>query len=229
MKFAELIKNEIKTYKWNELIVLFLVLAIVTSISFLFKDTKIATINALCGILYTFFAGCGKVYCYFIGLSGTFCYCYLAYKQGFWGNFYLYALYYFPMQIIGIFKWNQHFNKEKNEIFKTKLTKKERIIYLSTGIFITLLFYFILKYLGGKNPFMDSFTTVFSVMGLFLTVKRCIEQWYVWIFVNLASFLMWLFAILNKANCVATLLMWGIYLFLAFYFLIKWNNSPLEK
>ena len=58
-----------------------------------------------------------------------------------------------------------------------------------------------------------------------LTVKRCIEQWYVWFFVNLLSLIMWIFAYLNASNCFATIIMWAVYLVLSIYFLQVWKKE----
>lgn len=225
MELVKYVKKEIESYKKGEKIFFFITIFIVIFVSLYFNDTKIAMISAICGISYTVFAGWGKVYCYFIGIVGTFCYCYLAYKNAFFGNLCLYALYYLPMEIIGIFHWRKNLKKDKNEIIKTKLNYKQRVIYFAAAMALSLLCAIVLKSLNDKNPYIDAFVSVFSVFGQLLTVKRCVEQWYVWFFVNLFSLMMWLFAVLNGAKCSATVLMWGIYLVLSIYFLRRWNKE----
>ena len=69
----------------------------------------------------------------------------------------------------------------------------------------------------------------FSILGLFLTVKRCIEQWYVWIIVNGLSAIMWIIAYTHGSNCFATVLMWLIYFILSFYFLYNWKIEINKK
>lgn len=228
MKFINYIKSEIKFFTIFERIFYSIVILSVIIISVLTKDSKIALISAICGITYTLFAGKGKVYCYYIGLTGTFLYCLIAYKNGFYGNMALYGLYFFPMQMIGIFKWKKHINKEKNEIYKTKLNNKQRSVYLIITVIVTCLIYELLKLFGGKIPVMDSFITGFSVLGQFLTVKRCIEQWYVWTFVNLVSVIMWLIAYIQGAHYLVTLIMWLIYLVLGIYFYFKWKKELIK-
>ena len=83
----------------------------------------------------------------------------------------------------------------------------------------------ILELSGDKTPYIDGITTIFSVIGLLLTVKRCIEQWYIWIVVNGLSMIMWIEAYKNGSNCFATILMWATYLVLAFYFLHTWKKE----
>lgn len=219
------IKTELNYYGKFEKTFYLLVIISICIISVMLNDSKIALISSICGITYTLFAGKGKVYCYYIGLIGTFCYCLIAYKNGFYGNMALYGLYFFPMQIIGIFQWKKNLNKEKNEIYKSKLSFRQRVIYLIITLVLTIIIFGVIKYFKGHSPYIDAFITGFSVLGQFLTVKRCIEQWYIWFLVNLLSVIMWTFACYNGANYYATLMMWIIYLILSVYFLKKWGKE----
>lgn len=225
MSLLDFIKAELKNWGKYERIFFPLVLVLTVIISVIIGDNKIALVSALCGMSYTILAGKGKISCYFIGMIGTFCYSYLAFKNGFYGNLALYMLYYLPMEVIGIFKWKKHLKKDVKEIQKTCLTKKERIIYVSAAIICSFMLSMVLKTLNGATPFMDGTITVCSVIGQLLTVKRCIEQWHVWFFVNLLSLIMWIFAYINGSNCFATIIMWTVYLILAVYFLNTWKKE----
>ena len=225
MELIKLIKEEFKNFgKYERFLFPFVILVIIIT-SILINDNKIALISAVCGISYTILAGKGRISCYFIGIIGTFCYSYLSLKNGFYGNLCLYMLYYLPMEIIGIFKWKKHLKKDVREIIKTKLTNKERFIYITLMIIISVIVSILLKVTGDSNPYLDSIATVFSIFGQFLTVKRCIEQWYIWFFVNLISLIMWIFAYINGSNCFATVIMWFVYLILSVYFLEIWKKE----
>ena len=208
MKIKNFLLREIKGFNIFEKIFFPLEIILIIIISFILNDNKVALISAICGISYTILAGKGKISCYFIGILGTFCYCYIAYNNGFWGNLALYGLYFFPMQLIGIFKWSKKLKKKTGEIIKTQLTKKERITYFSLVSILSLFFGYFLSLKGGNNPYIDSITTTFSIFAQILTVKRCMEQWYLWFFVNFLSLVMWIIAYLNSSNCLATIIMW---------------------
>ena len=225
MKIFKAIIKEFKTFNSLEKIFFPIIILLILFISIFKNDSIFAIISALCGITYTIYAGKGKIFCFFIGLCGTFFYVYLAYKNGFFGNMLLYGLYFFPMQVIGIFKWKKHLKKNSYEIIKTKLPvfKKTAIIIIS--IILSLVLSYILKFSGGKSPYLDGFSVVFSIFGQYLTVKRCIEQWYFWFFVNLISLIMWVMAVSNGAKTYATLLMWLVYLILAVYFYVIWKKE----
>ena len=225
MKIIDYLKNQSDNLTKFEKIFFPLCIMSLIILSFVFNDSKIALINAICGITYTFFAGKGKVFCFYVGILGTFCYCYIAFKNGFFANFSLYLFYYFPMQLMGILRWKKNLQKGKNEIIKTSLKQKEKILYFLIALFLTFVLYFILLKTTSKSPFIDSTTTIFSILGLYLTVKRCIEQWYIWFLVNVLTFIMWLGAYLNGFNCLNTVIMWLIYVFFSVYFLVEWKKS----
>lgn len=225
MKLIEFIKQEFKNFGKYERFLFPLSIILIIIISIIIGDNKVALISAVCGISYTILAGKGKISCYLIGMIGTFCYSYLSFVNGFYGNLALYMLYYFPMEIIGIYKWRKHLKRDVREVVKTKLTNKERMVYSSVAVILSLLVSFILKITGDTKPFLDGSATVLSIFGQILTVKRCIEQWYVWFFVNLISLIMWFYAYINGSNCFATIIMWAVYLVLSIYFLHSWKKE----
>lgn len=225
MAVLEFIKKELAGWGKYEKIIFPLEIVLIILLSVYMKDDKIALLSAICGISYTILAGKGKISCYFFGLCGTMCYAYLSFKNQLFGNLGLYLFYYFPMQIIGIFKWKKHLKKESNEIIKTKLNNKERVLYTTAAVVLSAVLYFGLKHFHDQSPLIDSVTSVLSVIGLILTVKRCIEQWYVWFIVNGLSVIMWINAYLNGSNCFATIIMWGTYFILSVYFLQNWKKE----
>ena len=60
---------------------------------------------------------------------------------------------------------------------------------------------------------------------MYLTVKRCIEQWLIWIVVNGLSFIMWINAVIHGTKAYATVIMWAFYFIAAIYFYYTWNKE----
>lgn len=188
-------------------------------------DSVIAIISAFCGITYTILAGKGNPICYLIGITGSVFYTYLSYTNHFWGNALLYALYFIPMQIIGFFKWNQNLKKDKYEIIKNKLPRKELYISLFITIMLSAIIVLVLYIYNDSNPLIDGITTSFSILGMYYTVRRAIEQWFIWGSVNLLSLIMWIIIALSGAKVYSTIIMWLIYSILAIYFFLAWKKE----
>ena len=91
--------------------------------------------------------------------------------------------------------------------------------------FFAFLLSIILIFLKGATPYIDSVTTIFSIFGQILTVKRCIEQWIMWIIVNLASLIMWIELVMQGSKSISTIIMWVVYLIMGIYFLIEWKKE----
>ena len=215
----------IKNNKNIELFLFVLIYILLFTLAFIRHDSIIALISAFCGITYTILAGKGVPICYPIGAAGSCFYAYLSFASNLWGNLLLYVCYYIPMQIFGFFQWNKNLKTDKYEIVKTVLKNKERVILFLTATLITIITIFVLAYFGDKNPIIDGITTVFSILGMFLTVKRVIEQWIVWMIVNGLSFFMWLDIAIKGERVYSTVFMWLVYFVLAVYFYISWNNE----
>lgn len=215
----------IKINKKIEIILFTLIYVLLFTNAILNKDSIIAFVSAFCGITYTILAGKGVPMCYPIGATGSCFYAYLSFVSNLWGNLLLYVCYYIPMQILGFFQWNKNLKSDKYEIVKTVLKNKERVILFLIATLITIVTIFILAHFGDKNPIIDGITTVFSVLGMYLTVKRTIEQWIVWMLVNGLSFLMWLDILLHGEKVYSTVFMWLVYFILAVYFYISWKKE----
>ena len=225
MKIVEFVNKELNGWKKREIIFLYLVLFFILISSHLVKDTPIAVMSAICGIMYTIIAGKGKISCYFFGLAGSWCYVWLSLSNALWGNMLLYLCYYIPMQILGIFRWKKHLHSDTNEIIKMKLGTKQRIILILVGIVGSVITSGILYFCHDKSPVADGITTFLSILGMYLTVRRAIEQWIVWFIVNGISVLMWLNLFMHGAKTLATVIMWGVYFVLAIYFYFDWRKN----
>ena len=141
----------------------------------------------------------------------------------------MYAFYYVPMQITGFFHWNKNLKSGKNEIVKTHLKTKERLFVFLIGMIFSFITALVLVHFGDKNPIFDSITTVFSILGMYLTVRRAIEQWIIWIIVNGLSLLMWLDIAISGTKVYSTVIMWGTYSILAIYFYFMWRKEVYGK
>lgn len=224
MELTEFVKKELNGWKKIEIIGLFTVLTLILINAIIVKDNPIAVISAFCGILYTIIAGKGKISCYFFGLSGSWCYVWLSFLNSLWGNMLLYLCYYIPMQILGIFKWKKHLKKDTKEIVKTRLSNKNRITLLFIGVLGSIITSIILHYFHDKSPIADGITTFLSILGMYLTVRRAIEQWVVWMIVNGISALMWINLVLHGIKTYSTVIMWVVYFVLAIYFYFEWKK-----
>lgn len=219
------LKHEFEGWKKSEIVLFLLSLVVVSLCAFFKGDELIAVIASLFGIIYTFCAGKGKIYCYFFGIISTVLCGIIALKSAIYGTFALYFLYYLPMEVWGIFNWKKHLIDDTNEIIKTKLSPKERILLLIVSLVLIIFCYLLFRYFNDLNPLADSLVVILSIAAMYLTVKRCIEQWGLWTIVNIVSIWLWLEVYMSGEKTFSVFVIRIIYFFLGIYFYFKWRKN----
>ena len=135
------------------------------------------------------------------------------------------AGYYLPMGVVGWFAWKKHMDDDTGEVVKKRLNlKKGLLIYAATGLAIVV-YGLILAALGGSLPYVDSMSTVVSVVAQILSIGRLMEQWVLWIAVDVVTVVMWAVDFAHGGETVATLAMWSVYLVNAVIMFYRWNKE----
>ncbi len=224
-KIKQFFKDEISGWKPLEVVWLCVASVIILSLSIYWKDSIIAIISALTGVWCVILTGKGKLSSFFVGTINTVLYAYIAFGAKYYGDVMLNMLYYLPTEFIGIYAWKKNMNQSTGEVVKKKLNLKQSIwVYAGTAAAVGV-YGFILGKLGGNLPYVDSTSTVLSIVAQILCIKRFAEQWVIWIAVNTVTVIMWIFAFFNGGESVATLIMWIVYLLNAIFMLIKWRKE----
>lgn len=224
-KIKNFIQKELSGWSKLEIVISIFSISIVCSSCAIMHDRKLAVVSALCGILYTIIAGKGKISAFIFGIIGTLACAVLSYKVALYGNFALHLFYFFPMEIIGIINWKKHLEQKKQEIIKTKLTSRELVTLAFAFCVLEAIIYLILLKVGDIAPAIDSIMCTLSLLGMYLTVKRCIEQWSVWTVANFLSIAIWFATFKAGEGVFSILLVRIIYFFLGIYFFIKWYEN----
>ena len=139
------------------------------------------------------------------------------------------ALYYIPMQFVGLAVWSKHINSETGEVKKRKMSLRGLVLLIVAIAAGTYLYGLLLQQLGDAMPFVDAFTTVSSVVAMIISVRMYAEQWWIWVAVDVFSVYMWWCDFRSGSDNMATLLMWVVYLGNAVIMLIKWEKEARQN
>lgn len=221
-KIAAFLKCECSGWRRTEIAWFAFCLSSVGALSWWWGDSPLSLAAALTGICYTVLAGKGKISCFAFGLVNTPLYAFIAFRYGYFGDMILNG-YYFLMMFPGIVSWwrNRDTQAEKG-IVRTRLSPRGRLrLLLGSAAGVTAL-WFLLDLLGGSRPLCDALTNVLSVAAMVLTVRRCLEQWAMWIAVDLIEVFMWFKVWSEHGNSVSLLVMWLLFLANGFYLRRIW-------
>jgi nicotinamide mononucleotide transporter len=224
-----LIKNELTGWKLIEVFWLILTCAIITGQSIYWGDSLMGIISSLTGVACVVCTGKGKLSAYLFGLVNCVLYAIISYRATLYGETMLNALYYIPMQFVGLFVWSKHINAETGEVEKRKMRPQGIVLLIAVISVATYLYGLLLRHLGDAMPFVDAFTTVSSVVAMIISIRMYAEQWWIWVAVDVFSVYMWWCDFRNGSDNMATLLMWGVYLGNAVIMLVKWEKEARHK
>jgi nicotinamide mononucleotide transporter len=121
-------------------------------------------------------------WCFPIGIINVIISCFLFYESRLYADS-LQQLVYIPLLIVGWLNWNKNLNEE---FIVQRLKRSEGILYLSSSLLTGILLGFILKtYSNASFPWIDSMATAASFLAQYLIAKKKIENWIIWIAVNI--------------------------------------------
>lgn len=194
------------------------------ALSLFWKENLIGFICSVTGVICVALVSKGSIKNYWFGIINVITYAYLALQANYMGEVMLNALFYLPMQFIGLYMWNK--NLKKNVEIQVKKLSISQWLYGSLGTLIVIGIYgLVLIKLGSNLPFIDSTTTILSIIAMILMNARYSEQWLLWIIINVFTIYLWLMSYLSTGESISILIMWCIYLINSIYGCIKWNAT----
>lgn len=127
---------------------------------------------------------------------------------------------------------NLHMEEEHDKGGEVKfrtMTPKIMLTTVAVTIIGVLGYMQILKWMGGNLPFMDSLTTVVSVVASFLYLLRFSEQWAMWAIVNALSIVMWIMVFMQgDSSALLIIIMKTINFINSTYGFLNWRKIAKE-
>lgn len=192
-----------------------------------FNDTPINLIISLTGLFCVLLVAKGSIWTYFFGVITTSLYAYTAYKAGLYGECMLNALYFVPIQFIGLYSWlkNRGDHTDHSKIEVKSLTIKGWLYVVLTVIIVSILYGLFLHEIGSKQAHLDGFAVVLSIVAQALMVRRYVEQWIIWIIVNILTIILWYRNFMLDGGHITILIMWCAYLYNSIYGYMVWRKA----
>lgn len=226
-------KNLLKDWTLFEKVWLSIFTAINIYLFFAWGDSLIGLVSSLSGMLCVVLVAKGKISNYYFGIIQAATYAYISYTYGLYGETMLNALFYLPIQFIGLYMWSKWKNKSDSttaDIFVKRLDLQKTLQLVGGTLAGIILLAIILNLLNGYQVGIDSATTIISIAAQILMLKRYAEQWLLWIMVNVLSIIMWAIALIQTGgNDFTILIMWVAFLFNSIYGYINWLKMAKKQ
>lgn len=169
------------------------------------------------GLAYVVLASKGNKWCFLFGLISSVIYVYITFIYHLYFDTSI-NIYYIIMSFIGWYEWS---NKQEKSDLVINTTAKNKLItgILSSAVVCIILAFFVDRFSDAELAYADAFTTVFAIYATWMTVKRYIENWIIWIVVDLVASFMYFYK-----ELYFTSLLFIIYTVIAIVGYFKWEK-----
>ena len=175
----------------------------------------------LSSIIYVILAARQSILCWLFAFIGSALFVYLCYV----GNLYIESilqLFYVAMAIVGWLSWK---NAKLAHARVRKWSLKNHFLNSLLSGFLALLIGFIFqKHTNQANPYVDAFTTCYSLSATYMVTRKILGNWVYWIVIDLIS--IYLYA---ERAYYLTAVQYAIFTLLAVYGLRAWQKEYKQQ
>ena len=184
--------------------------------------STIEWLAVISSIIYVILAAKRLILCWLFAFIGSVLFVYLCYI----GNLYIESvlqLFYVVMAVVGWLTW-KNTNTDESPIKKWGINKHLINILLS-GVTALLIGSIFDKYTVQANPYIDAFTTCYSLSATYMVTRKIIGNWIYWIIIDIVS--IYLYA---QRDYYLTAVQYGLFTVLATYGYYVWKKEyKLQK
>lgn len=174
-------------------------------------------IAVLSSLFYIVFIARKKLIAWLFAIIASGIYVYLCFISQFYLETIL-QFFYVVMAIIGFLLWNK---KEETPFKIIQWKAKQHLVnIILSGILTLILGNFFDVYTDQALPYLDAFTTVFSISATFMVAYKVLENWLYWIIIDLVSMPLYAYRDLNL-----TVVLFGIYTLVAIVGFERWRRT----
>lgn len=193
-------------------------------------DLIIEIIGAVIGLTYLFLEYKANVWLWPVGILMSLFYVVIFYHGKFYADAAVY-LYYIGANTYGLLKWSRSRRKGLSDdsapadaLVITHTPKRIIPKLVLAALVLWAVLYFILKqFTDSPLPAGDSFTTAFSIVAMWMLAQKYLEQWTLWVLVNVVSTILYFWKGLYPTG-----VLFIVYVVVAVLGYIKWKKM-MEK
>ena len=180
-------------------------------------------IGTIVGLVYLWLEYKASLYLWIAGIVMPAIYIFVYFDAGLYADFGI-NIYYLGAAIYGWLVW-KYGNKQNSsqELPITHMPKrswlKATLMYVAAQFLIV---WILLNYTDSNVPWCDAFTTALSMVGMWMLARKYIEQWWVWIVVDIVCAGLYIYK-----ELYFTAALYALYAIIAIFGYRKWKQLML--
>ena len=199
-------------------VLLIIILSVIT------KSPLLQIIAAVCGVIYVFNTVFEKRVGQLFGVANSLLYGIIMFSNGVFGTSIYNFIYCIPMQIYTFFTWGKG-KDGKKKLKVSRYTDTQRLLIWLVILVVSAIYTVVATRLNVQFALIDGLSIILGIAGLYMTSKKKIEQWHMFIVSNIAMIALWGIKCVQDITNIPMIIMWLVYLVNNIYGLHEWNKK----
>lgn len=179
-------------------------------------------IGTAIGLVYLWLEYRASYYLWIAGLVMPAIYIVVYYRAGLYADVGI-NIYYVLASCYGMACWaiGRRGQQEKGTEIPITQTPRSRMlpILAFSAVLTVAIAQILIKFTDSNVPWADSFTTALSVVGMWMLARKYVEQWLVWIAVDIVCAVLYAYK-----DLPFTAALYALYAFIAYFGYLKWKK-----
>ena len=187
-------------------------------------EQYIEILGTIVGLIYLWQEYRASIYLWITSIIMPAIYLYVYYQAGLYADFGI-NIYYLVIALYGWLAWRYNFSlrgkrADSNELSISHINRltflRLFLLFLAAWAVIS---YILIHFTNSTVPFTDAFTTALSIVGMYMLARKYIEQWWVWLVVDVVSSALYIYK-----ELYFTAALYALYAIIAIFGYRKWKQ-----
>lgn len=176
------------------------------------------------GLIYLWQEYRASIYLWITSIIMPAIYLYVYYQAGLYADFGI-NIYYLVIALYGWLAWRYNFSLRGKRADSKELSigHISRVTFLRLFLLFlaawAVISYILTHFTNSTVPFTDAFTTALSIVGMYMLARKYIEQWWVWLIVDVVSSALYIYK-----ELYFTAALYALYAIIAIFGYRKWKQ-----
>lgn len=222
-------QNPFQRWKKREWVLWFFSAVVVLSSNIATGNVDLLSLSStMIGITALIFVARGDVWGQVLSVIFSILYALISYRFRYYGEMITYLGMSLPAAAISVVTWLKH-PYQKNEVKIHRLKKQEFLLMILSGILVTILFYFVLKWLNTANLIVSTISVTTSFLASFLVMYRSPFYALVYGLNDIVLIVLWVLASIEDIYYLPMVACFAVFLVNDLYAFSSWKHRQIKQ
>ena len=194
------------------------------------RDNYLILIASIIGATFLIFNAKGNPTGQFLTVVFSMLYGIISYEFSYYGEMITYLGMTMPMAFFALISWLKNpYNNNKSEVKVNKLSKKEIVFMFVLTAFVTIVFYYILKYFNTANLMPSTISVTTSFLAVYLTFRRSPYFALAYAMNDLVLIVLWALASIEDKSYFSVVICFVVFFVNDMYGFVNWKRMEKKQ